>query len=1050
VPPLADRLRTLAEIWHEASKAGFARPTPTSALEELRTALNALAEDAAATLHGDLAGALRRIALLSEVWECLESEPGQSEAATDLADFCLGAILELARDAQGSPESSEIAVCDRILHQSGERWSDYLSLVDPSSTTPPSPDASSSFDEADIPQDDEPPALDPQTLLGLLNRFGNDGRRPAPGAELSAHKPSEARQLGTSAEAESLRRAPAQPEASACASSVESPAREEPVRTGAEAGLVIPPLPGQFDLDAEMREAFLADAGELFERIETIVVGLGSQADARRQIQELGRCLHTLKGAAGSVGLSDLATLVHGVEERLEHAVGHVSPGLNDLLYQVVGYLEELLRLLPGGPPASHGGGLQPPDLGTDAIPLSTTRASDLSASEPPAMGEATSALPIPTADVGTQEISLAGCDRPEALRPPPQERADPSLAESAAPAQPSGAEGPIRVPPARFDELLDLASELIMQGRFWLAQADSMERFAATVQGCRNRLLGSLDRLSDVGPEQKGRSDSGIRSALGDLPAQLRHLAEQADDLAVLGRSAQAAAAPIAQRGDTLARLSLQLWISFQALRIVPIRGLFQRLARVAHDAARVEGRQVEVAMVGEETSLDRGIQDKAFEPLLHVVRNAVGHGIESPADRLRAGKNPAGRVTLEASREGNTLIIAVEDDGSGLDEDAIARKARQLGWLGADEAPSREQLHAFLFRPGFSTKAQANAISGRGVGMDVVASQVGRLRGTVELASRPGRGTRLALRLPARLALEPALIVRVGGQPLALPASQVEHAQSFEPPAARAGAPEDGNSRDSGSTAVDDAVVTYRDQAVPVISAHEMLGIGRASPAVWPKLVLVRAESRLIGLVVDAIEGAQDLVIKPLGALLAGHPLVSGTSLSIDGEVISVLNASGLEEWLKIRKAPGRAPARSRPAPERGAAHAKEEMAVLVVDDSISVRRAVARQLSGLGLGVHEASDGLEALGRLRTFRYALVLTDLEMPKLDGFALLAEMKQSATLATVPVIVASTRDDPKTRERVLDLGATALLSKPVDPLELARIVEPVLPGARN
>jgi CheY-like chemotaxis protein len=192
---------------------------------------------------------------------------------------------------------------------------------------------------------------------------------------------------------------------------------------------------------------------------------------------------------------------------------------------------------------------------------------------------------------------------------------------------------------------------------------------------------------------------------------------------------------------------------------------------------------------------------------------------------------------------------------------------------------------------------------------------------------------------------------------------------------------------------------------------------------------------------LVVDAIEGAEDLVIKPLGALLAGHPLVSGTSVSINGEVISVLRPSGLERWLKYRLASGAGTAAFE-TPDR----AEERMAVLVVDDSISVRRGMARQLRGLGLEVQEVSDGLEALGRLCDSHYGLVLTDLEMPKLDGFALLAEIKRSASLATIPVIVATTRCDPETRRRLSELGAEALLSKPVDPRELARVLAPFLP----
>jgi chemotaxis protein histidine kinase CheA/CheY-like chemotaxis protein len=474
----------------------------------------------------------------------------------------------------------------------------------------------------------------------------------------------------------------------------------------------------------------------------------------------------------------------------------------------------------------------------------------------------------------------------------------------------------------------------------------------------------------------------------------------------------------------------------------------LFQRLARVLHDAARVEERQVEVVMKGEETGVDRAVQDKAFEPLLHVMRNAVAHGIESPADRIRAGKPATGCVTVEARREGNTLVVVVRDDGKGLDDLAIADKARQLGWLRPDERPSRERLHAFLFQPGFSTKSQANAISGRGVGMDVVAREVEHLRGTVELASQPGSGTQLTLRLPARLALESALIVRVGGQPLAIPASQVEHAQPFEPRISSTDEPHEVGRANLAPSSSADLSMTYRDRAVPVVFAREMLGIGHFSSVVCPKLVLVRAGNRLIGLVVDTIEGAEDLVIKPLSALLAGHPLVCGTSLSINGEVISVLHPSGLERWLNQRMASG-ASMDETSAPDPSGVIAEEPMAVLVVDDSISVRRGMARQLRSLGLKVREASDGLEALGRLRDARYGLVLTDLEMPKLDGFALLAEIKRFPSLSTIPVIVASTRCDPETRRRLLELGAHALLSKPVDPGELAQVVEPLLPSLR-
>jgi len=1001
-PSLADHLATLAGVCRDA-RNGTEHPTLPAQFDALRDGLNAIALEAEAADQVGLAMALRRIALLSEVWECSEGDPDRPEATAEVADFCVEAIEHLAGAHPSASSSDDLGICDEIVRQSDLRWSDYLSPVGFASVGLSSADEPVSSEEACLPWDDAPPAIDQETLLRLLGAPGDDGKPAAPPVALA--EPSQSSESGNShfAEPDRSTRIPAR-----TGTSIPTPPREQqspvPCDASESAGLAIPRLPTSFDLDDEMREAFLADAIELFERIEGIVVGLASLDDHCDPIQELSRCFHTLKGAAGSVGLRELATVVHELEERLGQACGTVSPGLNDLLHQVVDYLDELIGSLRRRRPSVH------------------------------------ATVPAPT-------IGGVGVVSPAPVRPDSVASPAPPIADPLPDSQSTSAEGPIRVPAARFEELTDLASELIVQGRFWLTQAGSMKTFAATVQDVRNRLLVSLDRLHEVSLWRKARGPAGLIGADADFPGQLRRLREQADDLALLAASAHAAAAPMADRGDTLIRLSRQFWETLQSLRIVPIRGLFQRLARVLHDAARVEGRQIEVVMKGEDTGVDRAVQDKAFEPLLHVVRNAVGHGIESPTDRIRAGKPATGCITLEARREGNTHVIIVRDDGKGLNDEAIANKARQLGWLGTDETPNRERLHAFLFESGFSTKSHADAISGRGVGMDVVAREVAHLRGTLDLASQPGRGTELMLRLPARLALEPSVIVRVANQPLAIPASQVEYAQPFEHPAHCPSAPQEAGSINPTPSAAGSLGVTYRDRHIPAVFARDLLGIGPPSSIVWPKLVIVRAANQLIGLVVDTIEGAEDLVIKPLGELLGGHPLVSGTSLSIKGEVISVLHASGLARWLNHRQPlEGSSMASTAPAPLRIAA--AERMAALVVDDSISVRRGMVRQLRGLGVEVHEVSDGLEALSRLREFRYGLVLTDLEMPKLDGFALLAEIKRSASLSTIPVVVVSSRCDPTTRQRVRELGSHALLSKPLDPQALARVVEPLLAGA--
>jgi chemotaxis protein histidine kinase CheA/ActR/RegA family two-component response regulator len=706
------------------------------------------------------------------------------------------------------------------------------------------------------------------------------------------------------------------------------------------------------------------------------------------------------------VGLTALASQVHHLEQELENVKGTVTAALLDELHETLGHLEGILNQLRLGSKPEPGprDERSPRDV---RHPVPSAVSSPVSP-EPPGPRRADSRV-TPAADEG-----MPGGDEAE----PPAEPAD----------------GPIRIPSGRLDELMDLASELIVRRGVWAAQAERLKESAALIRACRNELQVRIDSLSDLGLVRgvgaeagAGKDENRRRAAMADssdIATVILRLAEQVEDLDVLTEAAQAQALPLADDSDTLARLTLQLWGTLQSIRIVPVRGLLQRLARVAHDAARIEGREVEVVMVGEETGLDRAVQDKAFEPLLHVVRNAVGHGIEEPVARIAAGKSAVGRVTLDARREGNTLVLSVQDDGRGLDYMAIAEKGRRLGLLGPDEAAGPEQLSTLIFRSGFSTREEAGAISGRGVGLDVVAQEVRRLRGTIDLTSQSGVGTRMTLRLPARLALEQAMITRVAGQAFAIPVSLIEHAQPFEP----------GDVAGTGTR----STVRVRDHRVPLIVAREALGFSATAPASCPKLLLVRAEGEALALLFDAIEGTRELVIKPLGPLLAGHPVIWGTSLSLTGDVIFILNPSRLLRWLREGRdaaLPSHEPV-ARPAP------------VLVVDDSISVRRVVTRQLRMLGLEVDEVSNGVEALGKLASRAYSMILTDLEMPRMDGFELLAELKRSPALAALPVIVASTESRPATRRRALALGARAFVAKPIDQDELARVAGALLHDA--
>jgi len=941
------------------------------------------------------AEAFRRLALMADVRECLsEDSPAK---ARDISAFCDEAFEKLTGDGDGDGDGdaggAELAPA-WVLGESSARWGDYLRLIDPEADAdgyagwagpeaPPDPRPG-----PDADRDDAPPAIDPGALFRMLT---GEARGPAPDATGWAVSP-----------LVFLDPLPAPPPLSgswpsADAAPLPGPADSDPFpdpdhapsAARARRGFEVPAPPLTLAIDQDMRETFLVEASDLYDRVEALVLSLGRGRQEADTLNELGRCFHTLKGAAGSVGLLQLAALIHAMEEQLDVASGEATDTLIDLLHRLLHYLEGVFIALRRGTP----GPPEPP--------------------RPPA--------PHPRPSRGPSDETH------------PASAAEPPAAAPGRAAEGPAGEGPVRVPAERVDELMDLASELITRRGLWAAQAGTMKQFATLARASRNRLLGTIDRLRDLRTDRSlaPSAADGPRGALGrdaDLPELVRRLAEQAEDLVVLTDAAQATAAPLSDNSDALARLSLQLWESLQAIRIVPVRGLFQRLARVAHDAARVEGRHVEVVMVGDETGVDRAVQDKAFEPLLHVVRNAVCHGIETPDERRRAGKAVSGRVTLEAARAGNTLVISVRDDGRGLDYAAIASKGRRLGLIAPGDAPTVERLNALVFQSGFSTREEANAIAGRGVGMDVVSQEVGRLHGSVSLASRPGEGTRLSLSLPARLALQQAMILRVDGQAFALPVELIDLAQPFDPAEVDTGGPH--------------PAVRIRDRWVPMTSSREALGLSPSSAVSCPKLLLIQADGGPVALLADAIDGTSELVVKPLGPLLAGHPLVSGTSLSVTGEVIFTLNPAGLARWPREgRGSAGDAP----PAPD--ARPGPRAAPILVVDDSISVRKVVARDLRAMGHEVEEVSDGLEALGKIRSQTYGLVLSDLEMPRMDGFELLAELNRLEITPGLPVVVASTRSDPETRRRVLALGGRDFLPKPIAPDALAALVLGLFPG---
>jgi chemotaxis protein histidine kinase CheA/CheY-like chemotaxis protein len=539
----------------------------------------------------------------------------------------------------------------------------------------------------------------------------------------------------------------------------------------------------------------------------------------------------------------------------------------------------------------------------------------------------------------------------------------------SSAPERRRGAApGDVRVDAAALDAVADTATQVRIQA---LAARASVQR---------------IDELGRF-------AEAGLRE---EQPRQI---------LAVLGTMLRRLAVDVESGHRRLLRSAEDGLEGLLALQLQPLRGYLLQLARYARELARSLGREVEVRIEGEETRLDRRIARELEESLLHLVRNAVDHGIEPAAARAERGKPPVGTLRLAAEPEAGRVRLTISDDGAGIDPDEVARQAARAGLL--DEAAaaslSREEALRLLFRPGFSTRREVSEISGRGLGLDVVASAVDRVGGEVFLTSEPGRGTTVVVEVPVARRGEEVLLVRVGRTRLALPSAPVREVVRFETAAAR--------ERDGRS------YVQLGERLIAFVPLARLFG----QPAAESQLLLIgRVSGQTLAVAVDAVEGEEEVLVRPMTRAVAVERALDGMALLASGEPIAVLSPAVLAkgEPLGARR------------PAAALAAAAERVRVLLVEDSLVTREMERRLLEDAGFEVTAAADADEGLNRLGEGEFDCLVTDIEMPGMDGYALTRHLRQVPQLAHLPIIVVSTRDRPEDRLEGLQAGADAYLTK--------------------
>jgi chemosensory pili system protein ChpA (sensor histidine kinase/response regulator) len=840
-------------------------------------------------------------------------------------------------------------------------------------------------------------------------------------------------------EAQEAAPSPATSEAQPAAVSAPEPAppafMSEPEVVLAAPELVVDPLDGVRDEieDPQVLEIFLDEAAELFP-------AAGEQLRTWRRAphdtgaaQQLRRTLHTFKGSARMAGAMRLGQLTHVMESRLIEG-DSLAPGTGALFEALDSDLDRLAYVLDKLRAGEVNVAL--PWLATPAAEHDSAAEAAQQAIAPASAPTSAPAVPVPAAPLAPAAPVAAPAAAPAAAEAP--EAAPQALAAEAE----GGTRAMLRVRAETIDRLVNEAGEVA------IARA-RVESELRSLKANLLELTGSVIRLRTQVREIEIQAETQIHSAVTQMQEQhagfdplefdrftrfqelTRSLAEGVNDVSTVQQQLlrnldDADAALLAQ-----ARLSRDVQQQLFAIRTVPFGSLAERLYRIVRAVAKELGKRANLEIVGGQTELDRSVLEKLVGPLEHLLRNAIDHGVESREARRAAGKPETGEITLTVRQTGNEVAIELSDDGAGIDVGRVLEKARAAKLVAPEAQPTQGALLELIFQPGFTTASRVTAISGRGVGMDVVRAEIVNLGGRVEVATESGRGTQFTLSLPLTLAVAQAVLVRAGGRLWALPAPMVEQVQQVREEAL-----------------LDLYVrgeVSWQGRTYPFHYLPRLLGDTAHQPETqrYNAVLLVRSGHGVAAVHVDEMVGNQEIVVKNIGPQLARVSGISGATVLGTGEIVLILNPVQLAQRAGVAAFVPNAEARV------GVASASAAIAppplVLIVDDSLTVRKITSRMLVREGFRVATARDGIDALQAVGNETPDVILLDIEMPRMDGFEFTKTLKSDPKHAHVPIIVITSRTADKHRARAAELGVDLYLGKPYQEEELLRNLREML-----